>query len=143
MKRFGFSLVEILVVISIIGTMALVSLPLLNGYQKSSRLKNEARALATDLRLTQQLAITEQKIYTLELDPNTNSYDIKNSTQTIKSVIIHQEVAISELSTLTDLTAQYNPTGAVAQTGLIYLTNTKNETSTVEIKSSGFVSITN
>lgn len=126
-----------------VGVITLISLPLLNSYQKSSRLRNEARRLATDLRLTQQLAITEQKIYTLELSTSTNSYDIKNTTQTIKSINIDSEVNISDLSTLNDLISEYNPTGAVSQTGIIYLTNTKNETSTIEIKPSGFVSITN
>ena len=143
MKKSGFSALELLVVVGIIALISLISIPLLLNYQKTTKLRSEARVLATNLRLTQQLAITEQKIYNLELFISTNSYQVINSetSEIIKDVTLDSEVSIYEVNDFTDNTVQYNATGGVLKTGSIVLTNTKNEISTLRIKPSGYVEI--
>lgn len=142
--RRGFTLIEISVVSSIIALLALVTIPALLNYQKTSKLRNEARLLATNLRYAQQLAITEQNIYQLKLLPDSSSYQIINETSgaVIKTVQLLSEVRISEIDNLTSDIVKFNPTGAAAEVGYIYLANTKNQTSTIEIKPSGYVQVT-
>lgn len=143
MKK-GFTLVEMLTVVSIIGIVSVISVPLLLNYQKTSKLKNEARALATNLRLTQQLAITEQSIYDLKLFDTLGKYQIINTdtTTVVKEVVLDSEIDINSVTGLTNDTAEFNPTGAVLETGFIYLTNSRGETSTIELKPSGYVQLT-
>jgi len=46
------------------------------------------------------------------------------------------------VSGLTDNTVQFIDTGGVVSAGVIYLANTRNQTSTLDIKPSGYVKIT-
>jgi len=144
-KPQAFTLIEILVVISVIGLVLVMSIPLVNNAQKSSKLRNEARQLATDLRYAQQLAVTEQIIYNVVFSTSTDSYQIINSetSEVIKTSDIDQEVSIDDVTGFINETAEFNASGAVITIGEIILINTKNETSTVEIKPSGYVQITN
>lgn len=134
---------ELLVALGVIILISLISMPLLINYQKTSKLRSEARVLATNLRLTQQLAITEQTVYQLKLFTLTDSYQIVNSetSDIIKDITFDSEVSIDAITGVTDDTVQFNPTGAALETGTIYLANTKNEISTIEIKPSGYVQI--
>ena len=142
-RNHGFTITEILIVISIIGVISLIATPSLIHYQKKSKLKSEARILATNLRLAQQFAITEQNRYAVELSLLNGSYDIVNliTSEVIKSIILDPEVDIATTTNLTNNIIQFNPTGAVLEAGTIALINTKHETSTLEIKPSGFVDI--
>ena len=142
-KKTGFSLVEIMVVIGIIIIFSLVSLPLIAQYQKTTKLKNEAQVLVTNLRLAQQLAVTEQVIYQLKLYPATKSYKIVNSASgaIIKTVNLNAEVSISSVSGFTSNTIQFTATGSAVQTGSITLSNTNNEQQILQIKPSGYVQL--
>ncbi|NUM25171.1 MAG: type II transport protein [Candidatus Buchananbacteria bacterium] len=142
MKK-GFTLIEFSITIVVVSLITLVTIPVFINYQKNTKLRSEARVLATNLRLTQQLAITEQVLYDLTLYPTSNEYKIINSetNEVIKTVDIAAEVTINQINNLTANTVTFNPTGGAAQTGNIVLINTKNETSTVEIKPSGYVEI--
>lgn len=139
----GFSVFELLVALAIIALISLVSIPLLSNYQKTTKLKSEARVLATNLRLAQQLAITEQTIYNLKLFSLTQSYQIINSKtlQIVKEVTLDSEVSIDEINNFTDDMVQFNPTGGVLETGNIVLINSRNIISTLQIKPSGYVQI--
>lgn len=57
-KQKGFSLIELLTVIGIIGVMSLVSVPAFMNYQRSLELKNAMRQFTTDLRTAQRRAVT-------------------------------------------------------------------------------------
>lgn len=142
-KIYGFSLIEIMVVLAIVSLLSLISAPLLTNYQKSSKLQNETRLLATNLRLAQQLAITEQNIYFLSLDPTVSIYQIINSknNSVIKEVQLNSEVVIYEINGFTENKVQFNSTGGVLETGSVSLANSKNKISTLEIRPSGYVKI--
>jgi len=142
-KRAGFTFIELTVSLMVIALISLISIPLLVNYQKTTKLRSEARVLATNLRLTQQLAITEQIIYNLKLFPGTASYQIINSETSaiIKNVDLDSEIIINQISNLTNNTVQFIPTGAAVETGSIDLTNSKNEISILRIKPSGYIEI--
>lgn len=143
-KGRGFTIIEISVVIAIISLLSLITIPALVNYQKTTKLRSEARLLATNLRYAQQLAITEQNIYSVKFFTSTDSYQIvnENTGEIIINIILDSAVDISIINSFTNDTAQFNPTGAAVETGSIVLTNTKNQTSTIEIKPSGYVEIT-
>lgn len=143
MNKKGYTLTEISIVIAITALLALITIPALADYQRTTKLRNEARLFATNLRYAQQLAITEQNIYSVKLFTVTNRYQIVNETTSavIKDVTLDAAVTIAEINSLTNDTVQFNPTGAAIETGDIAFINTKNQTSTVEIKPSGYVEI--
>ncbi|OGG38211.1 hypothetical protein A3D55_01470 [Candidatus Jorgensenbacteria bacterium RIFCSPHIGHO2_02_FULL_45_20] len=141
MKR-GFSAIELLVVSGLMVLIITVSLPLLASYQKTTKLRNEARVLATNLRLAQQKAITEQIIYKI-LFPDTTSYQIVNNGtgDVFKTIEMETEVTLNEITGFTDDSIRFTATGAVVEAGSVKLINTKEEISIIEIKPSGYVDI--
>src|SRR3989344_376986 len=115
----GFGVVEILIVSAVIGLLTVMSMPLLINYQKTTKLHSEARALATNLRYAQQLAISQQNVFNVVFIPVSDSYKIINSStsQIIKQVLMDSEVTISTTTSLTNDTVQFTPTGAAIQPG--------------------------
>ena len=140
----GFTAFELLIGASIIILITLVSLPLLTNYKKTTTLRNEARLLATNLRLTQQLAVSEQVIYTLDLKYDPDSYEIINPTsgKIIRSVVLHSGIDFNQITALSTSTVQFNSAGGAIETGTIELINSLNQISTLEIKPSGYVQVT-
>ena len=55
---------------------------------------------------------------------------------------LNPEVTIDGITTLSTSSVQFNGGGGAIEVGTISLTNTKNQTSTIEIKPSGYVQIT-
>jgi len=148
MKKYnnnsGFSLIEILAIAGVSILISLVSIPSFIGYQKNSKLKNESRQLATDIRYAQQLAITTQNIYQIKIfSEDERRYQIKDETNEtiIKDIFMDNEVRISQLDNITNRLIRFTATGGAIEAGNIYLVNTNNQTSTLQIKPSGYVQI--
>jgi type IV fimbrial biogenesis protein FimT len=64
----GYSLVEILVVVAIIGIMSLVTVPAFMNYQRSNTIKASMRSFTSDIRNCRQRAISQNSQVRLELD---------------------------------------------------------------------------
>ncbi|MBU1043032.1 MAG: prepilin-type N-terminal cleavage/methylation domain-containing protein [Candidatus Omnitrophica bacterium] len=73
----GFSLIELLIVISIIGILTLLGIPLFRDFIQFSSLKSDAWKLVSDLRSYRQLAIIEHNNYSFVFDLNSDSYIIE------------------------------------------------------------------
>lgn len=142
-KKSGFSLIELLGVITVIGIMALVALPAYIKIKPTLDLNTETRDIASDLRYAQQLSVTEQINYSVMFDQNSNEYSIINTTnnEIIKTKNINPSITISEITGLTDNTVIFNVTGAAIENGSIVLININNSTNTISIKPSGYVKI--
>lgn len=140
----GLTLTEILVVIAILTSLMLISIPFFRNFQPALQLGSTAREIITDLRYIQQLSITEQVEYCLKF------FEIEKKYQIIKcegEIIIEEKLLPEKIKSInvtgfTDDIVRYNPYGAVSEEGTIILENTKNVTKTVEVKVSGFVKIT-
>lgn len=143
-NRRGGMLIDLLVALGIIALMSTITIPYLRKYQPNLKLDGAARNLAGDLRLAQQLTITEQKVHLVSFDLINDQYNILRidaATTTIKTVSLDPEVSLKQITGLADNQAVFNYYGGVSQPGSIILTNTNNVDATINIKPSGYVQL--
>jgi prepilin-type N-terminal cleavage/methylation domain-containing protein len=76
----GYSLVEILVVIAIVGVMSLITIPAFINFSQQGRLRAAVRQIHGDLRTMRMLAITNNIRIRTELQPDNVSYNFYSST---------------------------------------------------------------
>lgn len=72
----GYTLVEMLIVVTIVGLLATAVLPTMNSSSSLVSLEAMARTLAADLRLARQLSVQHKGAYSVTLDRTNNSYRI-------------------------------------------------------------------
>ncbi len=140
----SFTLIEFLTIIFILGILMLIGVPAFKVYQPSLQLSGTVRELVTDLRYAESLAITEQVEHGVIFFLETDQYQIIRhgaSDEIIKSKNLPPEVSFQQIMGFTNNEAVFNPYGAAKETGSITLVNTKNSTSTVDIRPSGFIKI--
>lgn len=77
--RRGYTLVELLIVVTIIGLMASVVLPSMNSASSTVSLEAMARTLASDLRIARHSAVQYNTSFGLTFNLNENSYTIAES----------------------------------------------------------------
>jgi len=80
-KRRGFSLVELMIVIALIGILTSIAIPSWNRYRQNADLKTAARGIAGDVFNMKQRAVSEQTRYRIIFDLANHRYQlIKGST---------------------------------------------------------------
>lgn len=138
----GFTILEIIIAIAIIGIVMGLSIPLIKNLDPGLKLSSAASELVGNLRLAQQMAISQQIKYGVKLLPPL-SYElikVESSTTTIKTVLLKEGVTIESIISIADNTIVYNPIGEPSSSGMINLSKDKKE-SKIEIKPSGYVRI--
>ena len=78
----GYSLVELLTVMAIVGVLSLVTVPAFMNYSKSARLKNSLRQVSTDVRAARQRAVSRSQFVKLAVttaSPAPGEYEIQES----------------------------------------------------------------
>lgn len=141
----GFTLIEMLTVIGIIAIVAAISFPVYQNMRPNITLNSATRDLATDMRYAQQLAVTEQIIYDVIFNTSASSYEIRNNSTAalVRTKVLPDGITFSSITGLTDNTAEFTATGAAAAPGTVILANRKDKQTTIEIKPSGYVKISN
>jgi len=140
----GHLLINLLVAFGVFTLLVTISIPYLRKYQPNLKLNATARDLTTDLRLAQQLTVTEQVIHSVTFDLVSDSYQILRSgvaTTTIKEVSFDPEISFQQVVDLTDNQVVFNYYGGVSESGQIYLINTEGNTAEINIKPSGYISL--
>ena len=101
--------------------------------------------MASDLRYAQQLAVTEQKNYSVKFNILNNSYYVfqVSSGAVVRNRTINSQIKINSITGLSSSTATFNVTGASIESGDIYLMNQNGKVTYIEIKPSGYVKIQN
>ena len=131
-------------VFGVITLLATISIPYLKKYQPNLKLNATARDLTADLRYAQQLTVTEQATYLVDLDLDGDSYQILKggiATTTIKTVEFDPSVSFQQIIGLTDNQVVFNFYGGVSESGQVILVNTNNKTATINIKPSGYIQL--
>ncbi|NQU82749.1 MAG: prepilin-type N-terminal cleavage/methylation domain-containing protein [Parcubacteria group bacterium] len=142
--QVGFTLVEVLVVIGLIGITAAAYFSVSQFSQQSKALSAAVRNFTTDLRYAQQLSVTEQMVHGIQISLASGSYRlIRFSTTTVEffDKNLPTGIAFQDVSGFTSDEIRFNAYGAVLEDGTITLANTDSATTTIEVRPSGFVRI--
>ena len=144
-NRSGFTLIEIMITVLVTGIIAGISVTSFSSYQPSLELSGVSRDMINNLRYAQQLAISQQINYGIHFYPDQKKYQVvKYSTpeEMIKNIFLPSGIAFSQV-TFADNQLKFNIYGAVVEAGTIVLENKDYNTSTIEVKPSGFVKLGN
>ena len=124
-RKKGITLLELLIVISIIGVIAFLSMPVFRPFLEYSQIKKDAWKLLSDLRWYRQLAIIEHNNYKFTFDTDANSYKIDEHDaatnayrQTLSTVKLE-----NDLTQATDAT--FRPSGEAVPSSLITIKSKK------------------
>lgn len=115
--RAGFSMVEMMVVIGIIGILATVAAPPVFRYVQSNRLQTSADRMAADLQYARALSISNGQILRFSATPA--GYQLTNPNS---GVIIRENAFAHGMAMAATQTADFYPWG-MAETKVFNLTN--------------------
>ncbi len=118
----GVSVLEVMVALAIGALLALVALPNLQRYMALRDLRQTARFLGADLRLTQQYAVTQGETFRLAYVAASAQYQLSRLSDgtVVKLVAVPSTVTIA--STFPSARADFSSAGAPAQRGTFWLT---------------------
>jgi len=141
MIRNSFTLIELLIIISVIGIITIISIPAFRFFQPTLQLNSISREIISDLRYAQQLSITEQIEYCVRFFPIEKKYKIIQceTAEILKEKPLPNEITTLTVTGFTDNQVRYNPYGAVAEAGTTTLENSKGQIKNILVKPSGFV----
>lgn len=144
---YGFTIIEILVVVAIIGILVGVTVPTLSKYLPGVALNGSARTLTSDLRVSQERAVTEQKQYSITFYnltagvPYYKMISYTNGNPTVVRTVSFQASEVVALDQgITNNQIVFSPDGGPSSSGNINLslgTNSK----IVNVSPAGFIKI--
>jgi prepilin-type N-terminal cleavage/methylation domain-containing protein len=145
MKRIGqkgFSLVEVLVVIAIIGIVTAIAMPNLQRYATNSRLKSAAREVMGDIFLCKERAISENRQYRMTFNVGGSAYTIEQPPgtviQTKDLTNFDRNIRIANAAFGGDASIDFQTRGTVDpndNNGSAVLTNDRGSTATITLRS--------
>ena len=151
MSNKGFTLIELMIVIGIIGVLSAVSLYSWQGYQNNVNLRTAAEEVMSDIASCKQRAVSEGINYCIQFTDGSPNYSINASscdapTQTQAKILTSfgSGLTISNTNFNSDRVS-FLPRGTLSSnTGTIVLTNSKNSTATITVQITGraYVSFT-
>lgn len=144
-SRQGFTLIEILVALAVAGIIAGISIVSFSRYQPGLNLSGFSKDAAGNLRYAQQLAVSRQTNYGVHFYPNEKKYQIvkySDPEEVIKNIFLPSGIDFSEIN-FSENKLIFNIYGAAVEAGTITFENEDYNTSTIEVKPSGFIRLEN
>lgn len=133
-SRQGYTLVELMVLVGLLGLLVSISVPSMQGYMRANRLDVTCDQLAADLALSRSLAIARGR--TLRFAATTDGYTI---TDTGTGALVKDRTFAAEISLPAAATVDFFPWGAADAT-ILDLGNGC-QTRTVNILPTGIVEV--
>lgn len=142
-KEVGFTIIEFMVAISFLSVLFLMSLYSLKELTPDLQLSGTARELVTDLRYAQQASITEQSDYCIKMFFDLRKYQIIkcDESEVISEKVLPDHITAFSSTVFSGNKIEFNPYGAVRESGTITFGNANGKTKIIEVKASGFVKI--
>jgi len=107
----GFTLVEIMVVVIVIGIMGLIAVPMISS-AGSIQVRSAANKLAADMEYAKSMAISRQRGYRVVFDTSNNQYQIEQKDGSNWAVIKHP------VETHKDFIVDYGSESRLRQVGI-------------------------
>ena len=132
MKRnMGFTLLEMLIVLIIIGLFSLIGLPAFFNRVRSSKLKAAGAAVAQSLKLAKSYAVTRGKIYRVDFDLVKGAWGIYEGEE--NGELKDKWLRLPDNLAIKDITENFNPAifradGTIKQSGHLVLENIRDHT---------------
>ena len=126
----GFSVVELLVVISVVGVILAFSFVSLQQGMPGHQLQGTSTKLASELRLARQKAVTENNNYTITFDPASESYEIwdddesdgyRSSGEEVRVLPLPQGVQFGTINIGASNALTFRPNGSADKGGYVDL----------------------
>ncbi len=143
-RKKGFSLTELMVVIGIFAVVTAMAVPALNHYSANTNLRTAARAIASDIFMVKEKAISEDRQYRITYNAATGSYTIEQGTHsgtpytTIQVKSVTAAASDAKISAITFLNQQivFQTRGTVTS-GNLTLANRLGSTATITVNTVG------
>jgi competence protein ComGD len=116
----GFSIIEIVIVLFLIGTISAIAYPKLDSFIKNRETEYFIRIFQKDIIHMQQKAITENRIYSLVIDNDKHTYEIRGNglNQPVKRYF-PEHIRFESYSML--LSVQFNQSGNISRAGTLFI----------------------
>lgn len=140
----GFTIIDILSSLAVFLILIVFSVPYIKGYQTNLKMKSAVQNIAVNLRLAQQLTLSEQIVHAVELDDVNNLYKvikIDTSTSTIKIIELENNLSFQNINGFSNNIVRFNFYGGVNETGDITIVNLEGNTNTIYVRPSGYIQI--
>ena len=141
-ERFGYTLIELIIVLAIVGTVISVSVPFVSNFLFRTNLESSAEDIVSTLRWARRLAITKRKEYRVIFNPQRGKYwledkegNITGERRSLQENIVfadpeldkmQEEDGIVEFDHPDDSGFSFYPQGT-AESGSIYLKEKESE----------------
>ena len=130
-KKNGFTILEMLIVLIIIGLFTLISIPAFFNRIKSSKLKAASASVAQSLKLAKSYAVTRGKIYRVDFDLVKGAWGIYEGEE--KGDLKDKWLKLPDNFAIREVTENFNPAifradGTIKQVGHLILENIRDHT---------------
>lgn len=144
----GYSLVEALVVIAIIGIVAAIAIPQLQRYATNNNLKSAARDIMGDFFIYKERAISENRMYRINFNVAANNYTIEQCStagslcaaytviQAKSPTTFGNDIRIIDAAFGVNSTINFQTRGTT-EAGNVVLTNSRGSTATITTNITG------
>ena len=141
-ERFGFTLIELIIVLALVGTVVSISVPFVSNFLFRTHLESSAEDIVSTLRWARRLAITKRQVYRVIFNPQRGKYwledkegNITGERRSLQENIVfadpelnkmQEEDGIVEFDNPDDSGISFYPQGT-AESGSIYLKQKESE----------------